>query len=101
MSETAYVDLDSLFLEEDEKIIAETDSYMFQTIGYNLIQGIGECLEVPVYQSILSGKSVNVEMNYTPTENDEIEDMYKLMLEIKVRINCLFIHRKIILILKE
>lgn len=58
---------------------------MFQTIGYNLIKGIGECLQVPVYQAKLHGTSVNTEMNYDPTDNDEIEDMYNLLLKIKVR----------------
>lgn len=57
---------------------------MFQTIGYNVIDAIAKCLDVKLYQEIIKGKSVNTEMNYDITDNDEIEDLFNILNKIKV-----------------
>lgn len=57
----------------------EIDSFMFQTVGHDLIQNYSECLDVPLYRQAITGSSANVELEYSVTEKDEIEDMYLLL----------------------
>ena len=37
----------------------ELDSYMYQSVGYECIPYIAECLELPLYQEKIIGKSIN------------------------------------------
>ncbi|RLV83015.1 Diphthine--ammonia ligase [Meyerozyma sp. JA9] len=57
----------------------EIDSFMFQTVGHNVINHYGECLGVPVYRQAIHGGSKNQELEYSVTEDDEIEDLYLLL----------------------
>lgn len=57
----------------------EIDSFMFQTVGHNIINHYGECLGVPVYRQAIHGGSKNQELEYSVTEDDEIEDLYLLL----------------------
>lgn len=57
----------------------EIDSYMFQTVGHNIIDFYGECLQVPVYRQAIVGGSKNQELEYLVTQDDEIEDLYILL----------------------
>lgn len=57
----------------------EIDSFMFQTVGHDLIENYSECLEVPLYRQAITGTSENVDLEYSVTEKDEIEDMYLLL----------------------
>lgn len=59
----------------------EIDSYMFQSVGSEVIPYIAKCLDKPLFESTIKGKSVNIELSYTKTDNDEIEDMYELFKE--------------------
>lgn len=59
---------------------------MFQTIGHHMIPSIAECLGVPLIQRKFSGKSLQKTINYSETnknEEDEVEDLYKLLEEVK------------------
>lgn len=38
----------------------EVDSWMFQSIGHDLIAGIAKCLDLPLYRQRLDRKSVQV-----------------------------------------
>lgn len=71
---------------------------MFQTIGYNVIDAIAKCLDVKLYQEIIKGKSVNREMNYDITDNDEIEDLFNILNKIKVFFN-IFYRMRIMIVL--
>lgn len=65
----------------------ELDSYMFQTVGHDVVSYYGKCTGLPIFRRpILRGGSKNVEMNYTLTLNDEIEDLYTLLLDVKTAI---------------
>lgn len=64
----------------------ETDSFMFQTVGHDRIEHYGLCLLVPLYRQPLSGGSTNVQLEYTPTADDEIEDLYTLLARVKEEI---------------
>ena len=57
----------------------ELDSYMYQTVGSEIINGIAECLGVPLILGTITKVPVNKEMVYKETENDEVEDMYQLI----------------------
>lgn len=57
----------------------EIDSFMFQTVGHDIISYYSKCLEVPLYRQPIEGKSKNQDLEYAKTEDDEIEDLYKLI----------------------
>ena len=55
---------------------------MFQTVGHDVIEYYSQCLDVPLYRQPILGKSTNQNLEYLVTENDEIEDLYKLLSKI-------------------
>ena len=57
---------------------------MFQTVGHQGIDFIGEAMGLPLYRAAIHGKSKMQEKHYIPTENDEVEDLYKLIKKVKV-----------------
>lgn len=61
------------------EISDEIDSFMFQTVGHDVIEYYSQCLDVPLYRQPILGKSTNQNLEYLVTENDEIEDLYKLL----------------------
>ncbi|EEA06600.1 uncharacterized protein CMU_012740 [Cryptosporidium muris RN66] len=61
----------------------ELDSYMYQSIGKELIPMVAECLEIPLIQFNIKGKPINKEMQYISTYGDEVEDLYKALKYIK------------------
>ena len=60
----------------------EIDSFMFQTVGHDIINKYSECLEVPLYREPISGTSANQDLEYRQTQNDEIEDLFRLILRV-------------------
>lgn len=64
------------------EISDEIDSFMFQTVGHDVIEYYSQCLDVPLYRQPILGKSTNQNLEYLVTENDEIEDLYKLLSKI-------------------
>ena len=65
----------------DDKI--EIDSYMYQTVGSELCSSIAECLNVPYITKEIKGTTINKELNYSETKNDEVEDLFELIKEAK------------------
>lgn len=63
--------------------IDELDSFMFQTVGHDIIEYYGECLDVPLYRQEINGSSKNQRLEYSITEEDEIEDLYLLLKTVK------------------
>lgn len=62
----------------------ELDSYMFQTVGHDIVSHYDRCAGVPLFrQPITHGSSKNLEMNYTLTLEDEIEDLHALLTKVK------------------
>lgn len=60
-----------------------TDSYMYQTVGSEIIKYIAECLDKPLYIHNTNCRPVNIGLEYTPTVDDEVEDMYTAVNNIK------------------
>ncbi|XP_069359806.1 uncharacterized protein [Maniola hyperantus] len=65
----------------------ELDSYMYQTVGHQGISLYAEAMGLPLYREIISGVAVDQGRNYKPTDNDEVEDLYRLLARIKNEID--------------
>ncbi|KAL6941457.1 hypothetical protein ACO0RG_002588 [Hanseniaspora osmophila] len=64
----------------------ELDSFMFQTVGHDIVSLYAKCVDdsIPLFrQPIKPQTSKNVDLNYTPTETDEIEDLFALLSKVK------------------
>lgn len=71
-------------LHPADKSINETDSFMFQTVGHDVIDFYKKCVpDIPIYRQALTGGSTNVNLEYVPTAQDEIEDLYELLKEVQ------------------
>lgn len=71
-------------LHPADKSINETDSFMFQTVGHDVIDFYRQCVpDIPIYRRALKGGSTNVNLEYVPTPQDEIEDLYELLKEVQ------------------
>ncbi|SCV00720.1 LAME_0G11584g1_1 [Lachancea meyersii CBS 8951] len=79
------VALGNLYPNDEER--QELDSFMFQTVGHNLVKWYETCTGLPlVRRAIRPETSRNVCLNYYPTEEDEIEDLLELLIEAKRQI---------------
>lgn len=66
--------------------ISETiDSYMYQTVGKEIIHLYSECLQVPLYVYQTKAKSKNIELDYVETSDDEVEDLFLALEDIQKR----------------
>lgn len=70
-------------LHPGDPAVSELDSFMFQTVGHDVIELYAQCLSVPLYRVPISGTSANVALEYFPTQQDEIEDLYALLEKVK------------------
>ena len=62
----------------------EKDSYMYQSVGVDIVPHIARCLDVPIYRAELQGKPHDQEMYYAKSkEDDEVEDLFKLLVLVK------------------
>ncbi|KAI8907312.1 hypothetical protein EDD86DRAFT_184112, partial [Gorgonomyces haynaldii] len=66
--------------------VDEDDSYMFQSVGHNVIDLYQQMLGVPVYRRTLTGTSKNIQNLYQRTEGDEIEDLFLILQELQQQI---------------
>ena len=57
---------------------------MYQTVGHNAIDLYAEAMDLPLYQGTIQGSSVDQGKVYTENQGDEVEDLYKLLKNIKV-----------------
>ena len=69
------VALANLLPPDDE--VQELDSYMYQTVGHNLIGAYAECMGLPLFRKRLGGTSKSIGMTYERTEGDEVEDLIR------------------------
>jgi diphthine-ammonia ligase len=57
---------------------------MYQTIGHELIDAYAKCMRLPLFRVCIDGTSACQTMSYEKSKNDEVEDLYKLLLLVKV-----------------
>lgn len=59
---------------------------MWQTVGHMGIEKLAQAMELPLYRRETKGKSKQTGKHYEPTDiNDEVEDLYELLKQVKVR----------------
>lgn len=81
-------------------INGEMDSYMYQTVGQNVVLMYAEALGVPCFQRTISGQPLNQTMEYEQVHvGDEVEDLYELLKQIQGElsfeaVSCGAIHSK-------
>lgn len=79
----------SLFFKQTlisrEPHLDELDSYMYQTVGHDVIHLYEECLQVPLYRQTIKGTPIEQGSDYVKTEMDETEDLYELLHTVKER----------------
>lgn len=74
-------------LHPTDPAVAELDSFMFQTVGHDIIESYKQCVDdsITLFRRPISGTSANVSLEYEPTAEDEIEDLYELLKEVKAK----------------
>ncbi|VDD93682.1 unnamed protein product [Enterobius vermicularis] len=60
----------------------EVDSFMYQSVGYQGVQLYGEALELPLFRAEIRGLPLNQSLEYSLTKNDEVEDLYQLLVKV-------------------
>ncbi|XP_014285680.1 uncharacterized protein [Halyomorpha halys] len=64
----------------------ELDSYMYQTVGHQGVELYAEAMNIPLFRQPTHGVAYYNEKHYTPTPEDEVEDLYQLLLNVKENI---------------
>ncbi len=102
---------DSIFnlikcIEEGHELVAlanlypvdtdELDSFMYQSVGHEVIELIAQAIDKPLYRQPIKGKAKNQDLKYGDLidTGDEVEDLYELLKIVKVSI-LIFIFRDI------
>lgn len=57
-----------------EKNTDELDSYMYQTVGHDVLQYYSDCIGKPMYRGAINGHASNQSLEYKKTKEDETED---------------------------
>jgi diphthine-ammonia ligase len=66
------------------EIVQELDSYMYQSVGNELIEMYAEAMELPLYRANITGQVINTDLEYDPKdESDEVEDLYRILKRVK------------------
>ncbi|CAH1106414.1 unnamed protein product [Psylliodes chrysocephalus] len=61
----------------------EIDSFMYQSVGHEAIDLIAAAMDLPLYKRETMGISNERGKVYTPSDSDEVEDLYVLLKQIK------------------
>ena len=65
----------------------ELDSYMYQSVGHEIIDLFAEAMELPLYRAEIKGSAQTKDKEYNqPVNGDEVEDLYELLCKIKVNL---------------
>ncbi|GJQ13383.1 hypothetical protein GpartN1_g5174.t1 [Galdieria partita] len=75
------VALGNLFPEDSN--VHDADSYMYQTVGHEIIQAYAKALLLPLFRRPTKGKAVLTTLGYSRQPYDEVEDLYQLLLQVK------------------
>uniref|UniRef100_A0A146KYP9 Diphthine--ammonia ligase n=1 Tax=Lygus hesperus TaxID=30085 RepID=A0A146KYP9_LYGHE len=65
----------------------ELDSYMYQTVGHQGVELYAEAMNLPLFRQPTLGVAVHSDKLYTPTPEDEVEDLYQLLATIKEQVD--------------
>ena len=63
----------------------ELDSFMYQTVGHDVINLYSEAIGLPLFRRTIAGSSVCQKLNYESSNEDEVEDLLLLLKRIQVQ----------------
>ncbi|GJM87298.1 hypothetical protein PR202_ga03238 [Eleusine coracana subsp. coracana] len=66
--------------------VDELDSYMYQTVGHQIVVSYAKCMGLPLFRRRIRGSTRDQGLKYNVTAGDEVEDMFALLSEIKRKI---------------
>ncbi|CAN6462095.1 unnamed protein product [Victoria cruziana] len=66
--------------------VDELDSYMYQTVGHQVVVSYATCMGIPLFRRRIKGSTRHHHLNYMKTSGDEVEDMLVLLSEVKRQI---------------
>ncbi|KAH6762662.1 endoribonuclease [Perilla frutescens var. hirtella] len=64
----------------------ELDSYMYQTVGHQIVVSYAQCMGIPLFRRRIQGSTRHHGLSYNMTPGDEVEDMLVLLKEVKRQI---------------
>lgn len=65
---------------------AEIDSFMYQSVGHNVVALIAESMALPLVTGTITGTAVTTEIDYPETKaGDEVEDLFRLLQDVRAR----------------
>ncbi|XP_027111168.1 diphthine--ammonia ligase isoform X2 [Coffea arabica] len=64
----------------------ELDSYMYQTVGHQIVVSYAKCMGLPLFRRRIQGSTRHHGLTYSTTPGDEVEDMFILLNEVKQQI---------------
>lgn len=64
----------------------ELDSYMYQTVGHQIVIAYAKCMGIPLFRRRIQGSTRHYDLSYQITPGDEVEDMFILLNEVKQQI---------------
>ncbi|XP_024519293.1 diphthine--ammonia ligase isoform X1 [Selaginella moellendorffii] len=66
--------------------VDELDSYMYQTVGHQIVEAYAQCMGLPLFRKRIQGKPKAFDLKYSETNGDEVEDLEVLLRHVKSRI---------------
>ncbi|XP_062221615.1 diphthine--ammonia ligase isoform X3 [Phragmites australis] len=66
--------------------VDELDSYMYQTVGHQIVVSYAKCMGLPLFRRRIRGSTRDQGLKYNVTAGDEVEDMFALLSEVKRQI---------------
>ena len=57
---------------------------MYQTVGHDAIELYSEAMGLPLFQRTIQGSPIEQGKDYNINNEDEVEDLYKLLKEVMV-----------------
>ncbi|KAL4458652.1 hypothetical protein ABPG75_013517 [Micractinium tetrahymenae] len=63
----------------------DLDSWMYQTVGHQLVGAYAQCTGLPLYRRRIMGGSADQRLVYEDTEGDEVEDLACVLAYVKER----------------
>jgi len=66
--------------------VDELDSYMYQTVGHQIVVSYAKCMSLPLFRRRIRGSTRDQGLKYNVTAGDEVEDMFALLSEVKQQI---------------
>eukprot|EP00899_Mesostigma_viride_P006604 jgi/Mesvir1/15945/Mv08264-RA.1 len=63
--------------------VDDMDSYMYQTVGHQLVGAYAACTGLPLFRRKINGTALELGLGYvSSTRGDEVEDLYQLLLAV-------------------